>query len=151
MFITISQRHQLRSTWKWAERKCQLHVQRHKIWTRKFAPSNFAWRKTIRGRGKSRMSQKWRYLSRLFRNINMEPHENMQKGSVKVSATCSKSQNLASCTCSVKICVTHECKNICVTHELETSIWKHMKISRKLFFSFLEWAQVSAGYMLRNS
>jgi len=76
------------------------------------------------------MSQKVRYLSRLFRNINMEPHENMQKGSVKVSGTCSKSQNLASCTCSVKICVTNECKNICVTHESETSIWKHMKIRR---------------------
>ena len=118
--------------WKWVERKCQLHVQRHWIWNRIFAPSNFAWRKTIRGRGKSRMSQKVRYLS--FRNINMEPRENMQKGSVKVLATCSKSQNLASCTWSVKICVTHECKNICVTRESKTSIWKHMKISRQPFF-----------------
>jgi len=136
MFITNSQRHQLGDTWKWTERKCQLHVQRHWTWKCIFALSNFAWLKIIWGRGKGRMSQKVRYLSWLFRNINMEPHENMQKGSVKVSGTCSKSQNLPSYTCSVKICVTHECKNICVTHESETSIWKHMKISRKLLFFF---------------
>ena len=98
MFITISQRHQLGSTWKWVDRKCQLHVQRHRIWNRIFVPSNFAWRKTIRGRGESRMSQKVRCLSRLLRNINTKPHENMQKGSVQVPAMCSKSQNLASCT-----------------------------------------------------
>ena len=100
-----------------------------------FAPSNFAWRKTRRGRrGKSRMSLRVRWLSGLIRNINMETHENKQKGSVKVSTTCSKSQNLASCTCSIKICWTHDCTNICVTHESETSTWKHTKISRKLFF-----------------
>ena len=151
MCITISQRHQLGITWKWADRKCQLHVQGHRIWNRKFAPSNFAWRKTIRGRGESRLSQKVRCLSRLLRNISTELHVNMQKGSVQVSAICSKSQNLASCTRSVKICVTHECKNICVTHESETSTWKHMKMGRKLFFFCLEWAHVSAGYILRNS
>ena len=54
----------------------------------------------------------------------------------EVSATCCKSQNLASCTCSVKICVTHECKNICVTHESNTSTWKHMKMSRNILFFF---------------
>ena len=52
----------------------------------------------------------------------------------EVSATCSKSQNLASCTCSVKICMTHECKNICVRNiNLET----HENEQKALFF-FLE-------------
>jgi len=122
-YCNILKTHNLRSNWKGPKEKClsrfvrDINLDAHENEQKgsvnymfKDTESEMVYlhRQTLRdGRlyevgGRVGWVKKW-HVSRVGTTWNKK------KGSVKVWATCSKSQNLASCTRSVKICVTHEC------------------------------------------